>query len=253
MLLRRCWWGRCAVWLLEAARGVQPCDNPHARGTTFVGDVKRLLKHRAIYPAVGIILLWNFMPGFNTPMQFYLGNQVHAADQIYAYYNCIFYGSFIPTVIAYGFLCTRFPARTLLWWGAAIGVPSMIPLMFIHSGNGALWMAVPMGLMSGFGSSAFYDLAIRSCPPGLQGTLMMAVDSVDKLAFRGSDVLGTKIYGLSPTHGFLYCVFTMTAIYALMLPMILLVPKELISTADGEANPAMDVVMWAEIGDVATT
>ena len=28
-----------------------------------------------------------------------------------------------------------------------------------------------------------------------------------------------------------------TAVYALILPLILLVPKELIATADGEANP----------------
>jgi hypothetical protein len=223
-------------------------DNPHARGTSLLGDAKRLAKHRAIYPVVAIILLWNFMPGFNTPMQFYLSNQVHAADSVYAYFNCIFYASFIPTVVAYGFLCTRFPPSKLLWWGAIAGVPSMIPLAFIHSGHTALVMAVPMGLLSGFGSSAFYDLAIRSCPPGLQGTLLMAVDSVNQLAFRGSDVVGTRIYGLSPTHGFLFCVIAMTAIYTLILPALLLVPKALIATADGEPNPADEAAVIAEIG-----
>ena len=39
-------------------------DNPHAKGTNFFGDVRRLLKHRAIYPVVLINLLWNFTPGF---------------------------------------------------------------------------------------------------------------------------------------------------------------------------------------------
>ena len=228
-------------------------DNPHARGTSFFGDIRRLVKHRAVYPAVFIILLWNFMPGFNTPMQFYLSNQLHAPDSIYAYFNCIFYASFIPTVAAYGILCTRFPLRKLLWWAAIAGVPSMIPLAFIHSGHLALIMAVPMGLLSGFGSSAFYDLAIRSCPPGLQGTLMMLVDSVNNLAFRGSDVLGTKIYGLSPTHGFLYCVIAMTAIYALILPTILFVPKDLIETSDGEPNPEVDAELLSELAESPAT
>jgi len=114
-------------------------------------------------------------------------------------------------------------------------------------------MAVPMGLMSGFGSSAFYDLAIRSCPPGLQGTLMMMAESVNNLGFRGSDVLGTKIYSLSPTHGFLYCVIAMTAIFSLILPTILLVPKELIATSDGEANPAIDAGMMGELGEATAT
>ena len=84
-------------------------ENPQARATGFLQDVKRLAKHRAVYPAIFIILLWNFMPGFNTPMQFYLSNQLHAPDAIYAYFNCIFYASFIPTVAVYGFLCTRLP------------------------------------------------------------------------------------------------------------------------------------------------
>ncbi len=228
-------------------------DNPHARGIDFWGDVKRLLNHRAVYPAVLIMLLWNFMPGFNTPMQFYLTNQLHAADAVYANFICIFYASYLPTVVAYGFLCTRFPARKLLWWGAIAGVPSMTPLAFIHSGHLALLMAMPMGLMSGFGTSAFYDLAIRSCPPGLQGTLMMLVEAVTNLAFRGSDVVGTRIYATSPTHGFLHCVIAMTIIYILILPALLLVPKDLIATADGEPNPQADAEMMAELGGTAYT
>ena len=228
-------------------------DNPHARGTTFLGDLKRLAKHRAVYPAVLIILLWNFMPGFSTPMQFYLSNQVHAPDAVYANFNCIFYGSYIPVVVAYGILCTRFPLRKLLWWGAIVGVPSLIPLAFIHSGQQVLVMAAPMGLMSALGQCAFYDLAIRSCPPGLQGTLMMAADAVNNLAGRASDVLGTKIYGLSPTHGFLYCVIAMTAVFTLILPVLLLVPKELIANSDGEPNPAIDAEMMSEIAGAPAT
>lgn len=228
-------------------------DNPQARGTTFLGDIKRLVRHRAVYPAVLIILLWNFMPGFNTPMQYYLSNQLQLPDSVYADFNCVFYGSYIPLVIVYGFLCTRIPSRKLLWWGAAFGVPSMIPLAFIHSGPSALILASVMGSMSAIGQCAFYDLAIRSCPPGLQGTLMMMADAVNNLAFRASDVVGTKIYSLSPTHGFLYCVIAMTAVYTLIFPTLLLVPKELIATSDGERNPAVDAAMLAEIADAPAT
>ena len=39
-------------------------DNPRASGTTFCEDVRRLVKHRAVYPVVLINLLWNFSPGF---------------------------------------------------------------------------------------------------------------------------------------------------------------------------------------------
>jgi Na+/melibiose symporter-like transporter len=214
-------------------------ERPEARGADFRGDIKRLLKHRAIYPAVLICFLWNFAPGAATPLQFYLSNQLHASDAIYSYYNGMFSAAFIPTFLLYGVLCKRVSLKKLLWWGTIIAIPQMIPLAFIHSGNLAVVLAVPIGLMGGIATAAYYDLAIRSCPAGLQGTLMMLVEGVFLLSGRGGDLLGSYIYNSSPTNGFLYCVIATTLVYALILPLILLVPKELIATADGQTNPAI--------------
>ncbi len=80
----------------------------------------------------------------------------------------------------YGFLCKKVSLNKLLWWGTVIAVPQMIPLAFIQSGDLALMLAAPIGLLGGIASGAYFDLAIRSCPPGLQGTLMMLVDGVSR-------------------------------------------------------------------------
>ncbi len=222
-------------------------DKPQARGTNFVGDIKRLVKHRAIYPAVLICFLWNFAPGAATPLQFYLTNELHASDAIYSYYYGIFVASFIPTFLLYAFLCKKVSLRKLLWWGTIIAVPQLIPLAFIHTANLALLLAVPIGAMGGIATAAYYDLAMRSCPPGLQGTLMMMVDGVFALSGRGGDLLGSKIYNSSPTNGFLYCVIATTLVYAAILPLILTVPKALIATADGERNPQLEAQVLNEI------
>ena len=222
-------------------------DKPQAKGTNLAGDVKRLLKHRAIYPAILISFLWSFAPGAATPLQFYLTNKLHASDAVYSYYSGIFAAAFVPTFLLYGFLCKKVALKGLLWWGTIIAVPQMIPLAFIHSANIALVLAVPIGLMGGIATAAYYDLAMRSCPPGLQGTLMMLVDGVYALSARGGDLLGSGIYNSSPTHGFLYCVIATTAVYTLILPLILLVPKKLIATADGEPNPKVEAEMLKEI------
>ena len=224
-------------------------DKPQARATDFVGNVKRLVKHRAVYPAVLISFLWNFAPGSATPLQFYLTNQLHASDAIYSYFYAIFAASFIPTFLLYGYLCQKVSLSKLLWWGTIVAVPQLIPLAFVHSANLALAMAVPIGLLGGVATAAYFDLAMRSCPPGLQGTLMMLVDGVFVLSSRGGDVLGAKIYSSSPAHGFLYCVIATTIVYALILPLILLVPKELIATADGQPNPVVESEVLKEIAD----
>ncbi len=212
-------------------------EKPQARGADFAGNVRRLVKHRAVYPAVLICFLWNFAPGSATPLQFYLTNTLHASDSVYSYYNGIFAAAFIPTFLLYGFLCKKVSLNKLLWWGTLVAVPQMIPLAFIHSANLALVLAAPIGLMGGIATAAYFDLAIRSCPPGLQGTLMMLVDGVLALSARAGDLLGSWIYNSSPTHGFTYCVIATTVVYALILLLIPLTPKALIATRDGEPNP----------------
>lgn len=228
-------------------------EKRQARGADFLGDVKRLLKHRAIYPAVLINFLWNFIPGANTPLQFYLTNHLHASDAVYSYYEGIYFASYIPTFLLYGYICKKAPLNKLLWWATIVGVPSMIPLALIHSVNAALLIAVPIGLMGGMAQAAYYDLAIRSCPPGLQGTLMMLVTGLWTLALRGGDLLGSRIYASSPTHGFLFCVIASTATTGLILPLIPWIPKQLIATADGEPSPAIDAAVLAEIGEIGTS
>jgi len=225
-------------------------ERPQADASNFIGNVKRLVKHRAVYPAVLISFLWNFAPGAATPLQYYLTNQLHASDAVYSYYNGIFAASFIPTFLLYGFLCKKVSLNKLLWWGTIVAVPQLIPLAFIHSGNLALVLAVPIGLMGGVATAAYFDLAMRSCPPGLQGTLMMMVDGVLLLSARGGDLLGSRIYNSSPAHGFLYCVIATTIVYALILPLILLVPKSLIATADGEPNPQVEAQVLEEIAGI---
>ncbi len=226
-------------------------DKPQAKGSDLLGDIKRLLRHRAVYPAVLIMFMFSFAPGANTPLQFFLTNNLHASDAIYTDYYAIFAVSFIPMFFLYAWLCKRYSLRTLLWVGTIITIPQMIPLALVSSAEQALWLALPIGMMGGIATGAYYDLAMRSCPPGLQGTLMMMVDGMYLLAYRGGDILGSQIYASSPAHGFLYCALATTAVYALILPMILLIPKDLIATTDGEANPKLEEQILAELAETS--
>jgi MFS family permease len=227
-------------------------DRPLARSTTVIGDIRRLVRHRAIYPAVLIFFMFQFSPGSNTPLQFHLTDVLHASDAAYANFQGLFLLGLLPAYGLYGYLCRRMPLRRLLWLAMAVTVPQMMPLALIHSADEALWLAPLMGLMGGLGYSAILDLAMRSCPPGLQGTLMMMTAGAYELAWRGGDLLGAWIYASSPMHGFLYCALATTAVYALILPVLLLVPREVTETADGERNPVAEAGVITEIGEAAT-
>jgi len=205
----------------------------HGTGVRPLEDIKRLTRHRAIYPALLIWLLWNFAPGSATPLQYYLQNTLHANDAAWGQWNAIFAAAFIPTFLLYGYLCRRFPLRRLLWWGTVAAVPQMVPLLFIQSVAAALIAAVPIGLMGGVASAAYIDLIIRSCPRALQGTMLMLSSALYFIAARFGDVLGTILY--DRYGGFGVCVVAITVVYALILPVLLLAPKRLIASRDGEA------------------
>ncbi len=203
---------------------------------SLLQDLRRVAGHWPVYPALLIWMLWNFAPGSATPLQYYLQDTLHAKDAQWAQFNAIFSISFLPTFMIFGVLCRKYPLRKLLFWGTLVAVPQMVPLLFIPTINAALIAAVPIGLMGGVATAAYTDLLIRSCPPGLQGTVLMMSVALYEVAQRFGDLLGTNLY--DRFGGFKVCVIAITVVYALILPVLLLIPKSLIATADGEVPAA---------------
>ncbi len=198
-------------------------------------DLARLGRHWPVYPALATWFLFSFAPGSGTALQFHMQNTLHASDAQWGAWNAIFAAAFIPTYLLYGALCRRFTARTLLFWGAAVAIPQMVPLHFVHSVDQALWGAAVIGLSGGVATSAFIDLLMRSAPKGLQSTIMMAAGSLYWVAVRFGDVLGTRLYEQSGS--FDSCVVAITIAYACIIPVLLTVPARLIDTREGEALP----------------
>jgi hypothetical protein len=205
-------------------------------GARLAADLARLVRHWPIYPALLIWLLWQFVPGLSTPLQYFLQDRLHGSDAQFGQWWALYLGGYIPVYLVYGALCRRFPLKTLLFWGALASLPMMFPLLVIHGIAGALLVAAPMGLLGGLGTAAFLDLIIRSCPKGLQGTVLMAAAGVFAIDGQVGNVLGTALY--DHFHDFTVCVIAMTTTDALILPALLLAPRRLVDTADGEPAAA---------------
>jgi hypothetical protein len=194
-------------------------------------DVWSLINHWPVYPALLIWLLWNFAPGAATPLQYYLQDALKGEDAQWGQWNAIFTASFAPTFLLLGILCQRIALRRLLLRGTVVAIPQMVPLLFIKSIAGALIAAVPIGLMGGVATAAYIDLIIRVTPRGMEGTTLMISSSLFFISSRFGDVLGTNIY--NGNGGFAACVIAITLVYALILPVILLIPKDIMAKSDG--------------------
>jgi hypothetical protein len=217
--------------LLETHHG----DGAH-RQFTFLADVRRLASHWPIYPVLIIYGLWQFAPAGGAALQYHLANTLHATDGQVGLWYAMFSLGFIPVVAAYGWLCQKVKLSTLLWAGTLLAVPQFVPFLFIHNVNQALVAGVIMGVMGGLGQAAYVDLAIRACPKGLQGTMMMLLITMYWIPYRFGDLWGTYLY--DKQGGFRAAIIATICVYALILPMLLLVPKRLTNSVDGQAEPA---------------
>ncbi len=196
-------------------------------------DLKRIVRHWPIYPALLIQLLWQFSPATGTVLQYHIVDHLHATDTQWGLWQGIFYGSFIPIYAAYGYLSRRFTLRQLLWFGFTLAVFQVCPLLLVNSAVGAIIAAAPMGIIGGLAAAALVDLVIRSAPRGSHGTMMMLFWAIYYFSVRVGDLIGTWIY--ERHGGFIPTVVATTLVYALILPVILLVPTRLTVTKDGEA------------------
>ncbi|HEY2751499.1 hypothetical protein [Phenylobacterium sp.] len=208
----------------DALAGAEP------QRLTLGADVMRLLRTWAIYPVIVIQLLWQFGPGANLALQYHMANELHATDGQVGAFFAIFYAGFLPVYGLYAWLAQRLKLGTLLWIGAVLAVPQMISLLFISSAQTALLAAIPMGLLGGIGQAAFTDLAMRSCPKGLEGTMMMLFLSLYWISSRFGDLWGANLY--EHHGGYNTTLWVTTAVYAAILPVLLLVPKRIKATID---------------------
>jgi len=200
---------------------------------TPLADLKRLLRSWPVYPALVVQLMWQFAPAAGAALGFHLSGDLHASDTQVGAFFAMFYISFIPTFIVYGLLAQRFSLTVLMWLGALLAVPQMAPLLFIGRADLAVWAGLPMGILGGIGQVAFMDLAMRACPEGLEGTMMMLLWSCYWVSYRLGDLWGGDLY--DHHGGFSVAIWATIAVYAAILPVLLLAPRRITDGVDVSA------------------
>jgi MFS family permease len=84
-----------------------------------------------------------------------------------------------------------------------------------------MFVAALMGFMGAVGTAAYYDLLIRACPKGLEGTVMMIATTGYWIFGKWGDLLGSWLYD---RWHYLPCVIATTTVYALILVVLLFIP-----------------------------
>ena len=210
-------------------------DNVHAEHGADVhpvNDMKRLLGHWPIYPALLIWLLWNFAPGSTTPLPISPAKRPACHRRPMGPVECDLRRLLHSDL---------HPLRTAM--------PQVSPENIAVVGN--------RGRRAANGPTALHPLGDGRVdrrgsdrPDGRRRDRRLSrpdhavvsarsagndADDVRQLYFavtRFGDVLGTTLY--DHYGGFTICVIAITIVYAMILPALLLVPENLAATADGQ-------------------
>jgi predicted MFS family arabinose efflux permease len=202
---------------------------------TGLAAISRLMRYRPIWPAAAIFFLWNFGPGWGTPMFYHLTETVKVSSQLFGTFTALQWLFFIPSAMLYAPLCRRFSLASLLWWSTLVAILQGPIMILAQSPASAIAVAVLYGLFGGLPTAGYVDLIIRSCPKGLEGTgMMLAVTTSLSVASNSGNLLGSWIYSRG---GFASAVIITTLSTALIVPLLWWVPRSISSPREGEELP----------------
>jgi len=200
------------------------------------GSLRALLRRlipqgRKLWLVAVILVLYNFSPGWGTPLFYYLTTKLHLSSGSFGVCRAVQYGGVLVATTFYGTACGRLPLSQLLFRTIAINILPGFLYLLIRGTPGAIIVSAVVGLVSGFATVAVFDLLMRCCPQGLEGVGTALGHSAFGVAGAFGDVLGAAVYARG---GFALCLVMDAVATALILPLLRQLPQEVMLSTDRE-------------------
>ena len=218
--------GAQALWRPASIFGEMHISGPIEESRAAL---RRLLRHPPLWPTAAILLLWNFTPGWETPLFFYLTDKVGISSEAFGICKAIYLASIAITALFYGKLSERHTLRQMLLWGVLLNLFPGFLFLFVHDAPQAFAAWVIAGSACALGNIAVFDLLLRSCPKQLEGTAMMLGFSALTAAEGAGDVVGSLLY---QQGGLLLCLAGDSLATLCILLLLHRVPNQLVDTRD---------------------
>jgi len=212
-------------------------DAPAAPET--LSQVFQILKPQArrLWPVVAILLLYNFSPGWYTPLFYFLTDSVHLSSDAFGLCRAVQFGATLIASAVYSELSTRWSLKKLLRISVSINIVPGFLYLLIRGPVGAIAVSATVGLLTGFVIVALFDMLTRFTPHGLEGSSTAIGYSVFGLAGAVGDIVGSTVYTRT---GFTPCLVMDAVATALILPILPRLP-ELTAAMNDRPSPPVPV------------
>lgn len=163
--------------------------------------IKEILRWKTFWVVISFIFLWNFSPSFGTPLLYYMRDELGFSKIFIGTLEAIGSGAGIIGSLIFWKYCRKLSIKKLLNISVAIGTISISSYLGLVGIKSAILLYFLVGAIFMIAHLTVLDLAARSCPKGIEGTVFALLMSVFNIGSMGSRFLGGWLYdvvGLNP-------------------------------------------------------
>jgi len=190
----------------------------HAQATLL--SLEQAMRSRTLWLVAGFLFFWNFSPALGTPLLYYETDVLHFSKVFIGVLGALSNAAGIVGALLFFFYCQRVSLDRLLRIAVVLGVLSTLGFIGLIGPQSGLIIFFFFGLITQLTHLTILDLAARSCPAHIEGTVFALLMSTLNIGKTGGTALGGWLYdhtGLIP----LICVSAaFTTLCWLMVPFL---------------------------------
>ena len=185
--------------------------------------LKTAIRSRTVWGVAGFLFVWNFSPLFGTPLLYYERDILQFSKIYIGTLGALTNAAGLVGALIFFFFFRNVQLNRLLFIAVSLGVVSTLSFLGLVGHKSAMIIFLSYGLISQITHLAILDLAARSCPARVEGTVFALLMSALNIGRSGSNALGGWLYDQT---GFVPLVFISTAFTALCWILIPLLRSE---------------------------
>ena len=152
------------------------------------------IRSPTLVSVAGFLFLWNFNPFSNAVLHVHMTRGMGMSERFYGQTLSLSAVASIAACLAYGGYCRRVPMTVLVHLSIALGVVSTLGYMLMEGERSAVVVTVAIGFTYMTATLIQLDLAARTCPAEVAGTIFALLMSLENLATSLSTWLGGLVW-----------------------------------------------------------
>ena len=151
-------------------------------------------RRRELWLVGGSLFLYNFNPGFGTPLYYYMTDELRFSQQFIGILGAVASAGWIAGALLYRWRLRGMTSQALLYLSITCGVAATLLFLLLADPVAAVIVEFLAGIAGMIAMVASLTLAADFCPEGSEGFTFAALASITNLAAALSDNVGSLLF-----------------------------------------------------------